>query len=70
MEARITGGAAMQPITPEQQMAEQAAWDFYIARRKAMADEPPQPELIRTLLDDLRTFKRQWVRHVKKEFES
>ena len=28
----------MQPITPEQQAAEQAAWEYYIARRKAMAE--------------------------------
>ena len=27
-----------EPFTPEQMAAEQAAWDFYIERRKAMAE--------------------------------
>jgi hypothetical protein len=31
------GGAMIR--TPEEQAAEQAAWDFYIERRKAMAEE-------------------------------
>lgn len=29
----------MEPFTPEQMAAEQAAWDFYIERRKAMAEK-------------------------------
>jgi hypothetical protein len=29
----------MTPFTPAQIAAEQAAWDFYIERRKAMAEE-------------------------------
>jgi len=28
-----------EPFTPEQMAAEKAAWEFYIERRKAMADK-------------------------------